>query len=495
VVIPAAMETLNSSTLQLLNRCKDDNVPVLALAVPGRVDGRLSDEPAKLCTSAGWKLLTDNTALVEELRRRVPPYITNPRGEAIPGGLVWRRVLAEEGIIWFFCNPWAEPIEQQVLLKGASAQRLDTASGQIEPYPSEQHGECICVKLTLPSRCHELLLVSDRPAAPVRRITPKAVAAGLRARPSSDVKLHSIRRLRENLLYIDYCDLETYGRHSTDINTAAADTLNWRRQGFEGNPWFMQFQRTLIDRLIHPDTGFTVAYRFTIAPQTSPATLNTLRAGIERPELYRLDLNGTPLDVKNARRWFDENMAAIPIGHAASIGENVLTLTAQPFNMLCAIMPVYIIGNFSLKPAERGFAIHDPVDLEVGDWTIQGMPFYPDAVRYQYGFSLEHETKALVVRIPRWTGSVIAVHLNGREAGVVMHPPYELRLPGLHAGEHSVAVDVIGNMQSMMGSHHHRGLPLRGTFEVHSPQHMPPGRNYRFDPAGLLDTIELFEES
>jgi len=373
-------------------------------------------------------------------------------------------------------------------VSAASVKRLDTASGHIEHHSAEQEDDHVLLKLTLPPRGHELLLVSDIPAsAPAKRTAT--------VRNPVSLSLRTIRRVRENLLYVDYCDLEAYSQRSMDINTAAADALNWRWQGFEGNPWFMQFQRTLIDRPTQPDTGFTVTYRFSIASEILPAALHTLQLAIERPELYRLDLNGKALDTRAGKRWFDERVVSIPIGSAVTIGENVLTLAAQPFHMLCGIMPVYIIGDFSLAPAERGFVIHDPIQLELGDWTTQGMPFYPDAVRYEHTFNLTHESNRLIVRVPEWRGSVVAVQVDGRHAGVVMHPPYECPLPGpFHADEHTVAVDVLGNMQSMMGSHHHHGLPLRGAFEFHSPKHMPPGTDYKVFPAGLLDHIELFEE-
>ena len=46
----------------------------------------------------------DDGALVEELRRRVPPYVTRPNGEAVPSEPVWRRAVTPEGELWFFCS-------------------------------------------------------------------------------------------------------------------------------------------------------------------------------------------------------------------------------------------------------------------------------------------------------------------------------------------------------------------------------------------------------
>ncbi len=484
VVIPPRMEGLNASTVELLRACMEKGLPVNALSVPGRVDGRPSEQPAGLARMDGWTQVADAKELVRELRRRVPPYLTGPDGGPIGGGLVWRRAVCDEGTLWFFCNPWDEPMETEVRLAGASAVRLDTGSGAIEAHPVENAGENVCVRLSLPPRGHELLLVSDEPAAAApRRAAPRRMPIEMVPR--------GVRRMAPNLLYVDYGDLAAYGRSACDINTAVADNLNWQWQGFDGNPWGKQFNRTLADRPEEAGTGFSFTYRFTVAPDASPATLASLRVAVERPHLYRIDLNGAAIDQADGERWFDEEMRSFSIGRLARRGENALTLTASPFRMLCFIMPVYVTGEFSLAPQERGFAVADPQPLAPGDWTVQGMPFYPGRVRYEFAFSLPRPARDLAARIPSWEGSVAVVLLDGREVGPVMHPPYECVIPGpVPAGDHVLAVDILGNMRNMMGSHHIRHLPLSWTYE-YAPEHMPPGSAYLLDPTGLLAAPEL----
>ena len=60
----------------------------------------------------------------------------------------------------------------------------------------------------------------------------------------------------------------------------------------------------------------------------------------------------------------------------------------------------------------------------------------------------------------------------------------------LAAGQHTLAIDVLGNMKNMMGSHHIEALPLRWTYE-YAPQPMPPGKSYKLTPTGLLTDPEL----
>ncbi|MEI8196110.1 MAG: hypothetical protein WCI73_09395, partial [Phycisphaerae bacterium] len=370
------------------------------------------------------------------------------------------------------------------------AEAVAEATGGMAPLPVQREGQQIRLRLNLLPRGHELLVV---PATSAAVAPPPASPPAAARRTPVSLSPRGIRRIRPNLLYVDYGDLAAYGQTRADLNTAAADTQNWRWQGFDGNPWDRQFRRNLIDRPVDPGTGFSFNYRFTIAPDISPAAIASLQVGLERPGLYRLDLNGSPLEQSRGERWFDENMRAFPIGQLARPGENALTLTAQPFHILCMIMPIYVLGDFALAPAARGFVIGNPVTLTMGDWTAQGLPFYPDRVRYEFGFDLAQPTVRLLARLPAWEGSVGVVLLNGREIAPVMHPPYECEIPGpLAPGSHTLALDILGSVRNMMGAHHFFDkLPLRGSFEG-APAHMPPGSSYRRDPSGLFAPPELF---
>ncbi len=44
-------------------------------------------------------------------------------------------------------------------------------------------------------------------------------------------------------------------------------------------------------------------------------------------------------------------------GGVAKTGENTLVLNASPFNIAHELEAAYIIGDFAIEPAERGFTI------------------------------------------------------------------------------------------------------------------------------------------
>ncbi len=457
VVIPPAMENLCSSTLNLL---KDfaKNGTLLNMAEVSLIDGRKSDTAARLGTRC---------TAIDEIRKALPPQI-----EGLPADLITRRVETEEGVLYFFTNPWPKTIEAELTLPGTSIQSLDTSTGEIRPTAFERDGDAVGFKLSLLPRGHELLLVSDDEVEPITVSAP--------AKTRVDVELASIERIKPNLLYIDYCDVEAYGERREDVNTVHAEEFNWQMQGFAGIPWGKQFRRTIIDRPIKPNTGFSVSYRFRVADDFA----SPLKIGVERAWLYEITLNGKPLDKGAGERWFDPHFRAIPI--QAQPGENVLTLSAKPFHVLCDIMPVYVIGEFSLTPVERGFRIDKVRDLTTGDWSQQGMPFYADVVRYNYSFELAADAENVIVRAGEFQGPVAAVVVDGQEVGPVLHPPYEIVIPGtLTAGKHSVGIDVYGNVKNMMGSHFFTGTPGIWSFQ-YNPESMPPGSDYNFTPNGLV---------
>ncbi|MFL7807874.1 MAG: hypothetical protein AB8I80_04560, partial [Anaerolineae bacterium] len=495
VILPPGMENWAASTLALLGQYMEQGGRLFALRdAPTYVDGRPSDQPAALqqTSLAGWQQFGDIASLLAALRQAVPPHITSADGTALPASLCWRRAELEDGrILYFLCNPWAEPLQAELRLEGHVAEAWDTATGETRPLPVRmERGEAVA-RLDLPPSGHALWLCDPAAQTPGVAQTPGADAPAVEAASvgsSLALELLSAERREPNLLMIDYCDLEAEGVSRADLNTIHADRLNWQLQGFDQNPWLMahQFKRTIIDRPVDPESGLVVRYRFVVGDDLLPACVERLRVGVERPWLYDVELNGQPIPIEGAPRWFDEHMRALPVGAHVRRGENVLSLEARPFHVLCEIMPVYLIGDFGLAAAARGFQVGAPVELGLGDWATQGMPFYPDAVRYAFRFELPQETQ-LVLRLPEWQGSVAVVQLDGQEAGTIRTVPFELVLPArVSPGLHELSIDVLGNMRNMMGPHFDDGLPIASSW-FRCPPHMPPGGTYRIQPSGLLN--------
>jgi hypothetical protein len=489
VIVPPAMENWTVATLRLIVDYLEAGGQLYALRPPPTyVNGRDTDEPSTLADhyAAQWHTFSETGELVAALRQAVPPPITAPDGGPLPASLCWRRVDLDNGnTLYFFCNPWAESVQADVRLEGRALKALDTASGEIRPLQSQADDEYVIAHLDLPPRGHALWLSSLN--SETQLIPQSTPTIPTEATHPVDLEWIRAERLSPNLLMLDYCDVEAYGGALKGVNTLHADDANWRWQGFDGNPWFAHpFKRTVIDRPIAPDSACRVRYRFVVADDVSQAARDAFKMGIERPWLYDVRLNDASLPVESAPRWFDEAMRAVLIGEHVRIGENVLTLEARPFHILCEIMPVYLIGDFALDPVARGFRVEAAHPLALGDWTQQGLPFYPGTVRYTFSLTLEKNLHHMSLHLDAWAGSVVAVWLDGAEAGVVMHPPFtlDIEMP-MEAGQHTLDVDVVGNVKNMMGPHHAEGLPGAWTWRA-SPARQPPGAEYHRCPSGLL---------
>lgn len=199
-----------------------------------------------------------------------------------------------------------------------------------------------------------------------------------------------IRRLEDNVLVLDYLDLRAGGVVKPAVHCRQAARELFVRNGFAGNPWFesVQFADEHLRHKIPAASGFEATYRFTIVG----AVPERLQCVLERPDLYRrITCNGTPIQPVPGAWWLDRSFGRIDLRGTARLGENLLVFEAERFTVFHELEPAYILGNFSLQPAERGFTIapETPLRLETSPrghatepdgtmWLSGGIGFRPD---------------------------------------------------------------------------------------------------------------------
>jgi hypothetical protein len=155
------------------------------------------------------------------------------------------------------------------------------------------------------------------------------------------------------------------------------------------------------------------------------------------------------------------------------------------------IEPVYITGDFSVRPAGKGWIIEAPVNsLTTGSWKDQGLPFYSWDITYSGDFSVGKPEGRYKVKLEKWNGTVAEVSVGGEDAGIIAFPPYECDVTSfIKPGINKIDVRVIGSLKNLMGPHFNNPAP-----GLASPGHW---RNVKVYPAGkdyqLLD-YGLFEE-
>jgi hypothetical protein len=492
VVLPEIMETWLDATLELVREFLDAGGTLLALGPPPtRLRARPSDEPAALARSfpERWVPCGSRDELVERLRALVPPRVTAPNGDPLPPDLTYyRRELDDGRAVHLFVNPWQGEVRTGVVLPGGGLTALDTATGQARPVPTERAGGGQAFDLHLPPAGHALYVSRPQPQ--------EASPARPRQRRPVGLEAVSVQRLQPNVLVLDYCDVEAHGpsgrKRAADVNTTAANTAAWQAMGFARDPWHgVQFKRSIVDHEFPDDSRLELAYRFTVEGAAFEEVSASLELAMERPWLYEVSLNESPLDFEAGERWLDEDARKVSVAEVVRPGENVVRAIARPFHPLCEVAPLYVLGEFGLREASPGFRMSRPEPLGLGDWLGQGLPFYPWGVRYAATFDLPSPAEGLTVDLPAWEGSSARVSVDGAEAGYIVWPPHQLEAAvRLESGAHELAVDVTGNMKNLLGPHFSEGLPGIWSWEE-CPEHQPAGSAYRFLSCGLREPPAL----
>lgn len=485
VVVPEGMDNWCESTRTLIKRYLAGGGVVLALREPPCfVNGR----PARTEIKPGdqWRQVASLEALQAGLDELAPPRITMPDGRPLPALVGHQmRECGNGETLHFLTNTGLDPVHCEARLTGASIQMLDTLTGAATPLPCRRDGVSLIVPLDLPQAGHAVWLVSNTATAQ----QPSAPAET--RRPAMEIStFERIERTGPNVLGLDFCDLTVAGQTHRGLYVTRANRLSWQAHGFDQDVWdrAIQFRHNYFDFEFGQDSGFTVEYHFEIGAPT----FDDLRLALERPELYRVEINGRQVSFEGATRWFDETIRAVEVGHLVRFGTNSISLTAQPFNILCEIDRLYLIGNFALEPASPGFRIVAPVPLMPGDFTQQGLAQYPGSVRYVARVKLDEPARGFVVETPTWAGSVMEVEVDGEPSGRIAFPPYRLRVDRpLSAGSHELTLELVTTPRNLLGPHFSK-VKWQGpnAWDEYPPQ-PAPGADYQLFPYGLLTPVHL----
>ncbi len=480
IVLPAALGNLEPTTLDLLAQALVAGIPVHAEAAcrPAWVAGRPDRRSDGLAASLAWRDHADAASLAAALRRDFTPHLLAADGGPLPAALAWRVVHRGGDTVVFLCNPWNESVSTSLRMPGSMLTALDTADGTLRPVPSRLRDGGQVVDLVLQPGEHVLWRCSDG-----------AVAAALPAAwQPLPVALSGIRADHPNLLTIDHLALRIASREELRTSTVLADRALWKAMGFVEPAWSasIQHRRTFLEHPTDGLPGFRAVYTVMI---DAGLDLGSVRLAVERPHLYQVLVNGQA--VEGWTRWFDRAMAAAPVDGLLRHGENRIELVAERFHMLHELAPVYLLGDFALRPIASGFALAAPQDFALGLWRDLGRPLANGTMSYHWAIRPETPVRRLQVSLPRWHGAVWRLLVDGVLAGRSVHGASILECDcALQAGAHDLAIDIVSHPAGMLGPHHVEGLPGRWTWErpCHPPSGMaPPGAAWRAPDTGLLE--------
>ena len=307
----------------------------------------------------------------------------------------------------------------------------------------------------------------------------------------------SIKRLEENVLTLDYVDVKIGDEERKDVYTWQANRWIYQQNGFDaGNPWDnqVQFKDELITRKFPEGSGFEAVYKFVIAE-----TATDLAIVIERADLYTVYCNDVEVKPQPNAWWLDRSFGKIDISKFVKPGENTVKIVAGPMTIEHELEPAYLLGDFSLRSADKGFVVCPPQSVELEKpWNEQGMPFYAGKVEYARNFEIAQVEGTYSVQLPNsvsgWYGTTARAIVNGNDAGFIVSAPWAVDVTKfIKQGTNEIAVQVYGTPKNLLGPHHAgklRGSAWPGSFHQ-APEHQPPGAAYDVIGCGLFEPFAL----
>lgn len=492
VVIPPGMENIDKATYDLLKAYAAAGGKVLLFDKLQRIDGELKNELQYFNEPGDHirQFTALDPAIIEQQFRQDDFQISGDGSTATGGNLYHHRRQMSDGQILFLTNASMESQAKGIVkIKGKDALLMDLTTGQITDYPGQVQGDKISLQFTLPPAGSLLLFIADKKQEDLQRYTTPPANR-------SAVQGTAVQTFRpaENTLTIDFCDLRLGDSLLKDTHVGAASRKVFTHHGFNRNPWNHQVQ--FKDHIVARDTfstgtGFTATYHFTISQQTD---FRKFRAVIEQGNLWtEIKVNGKTVKPVAGTWWLDRSFSVLSIGSHLKAGDNTLSLTVNPMSVFAEVEPVYILGDFNLQPAAKGWQIVAPKPLQPGSWKEQGLPLYGFGITYVKNFNLEKTGNRFELQLGNWKGTVAAVKVNGKDAGIIFSEPNTLDVTAyLKKGTNRVEVEVIGSLKNLLGPHHGNPPPgLVGPHNWWNIQSYPPGSDYDTYDYGLMDNFKL----
>jgi hypothetical protein len=157
------------------------------------------------------------------------------------------------------------------------------------------------------------------------------------------------------------------------------------------------------------------------------------------------------------------------------------------------IEPVYILGDFNLASADKGWRIVAPQPLHLGSWKTQGLSLYGGSIRYVQTLNVSAIKGRYVLHLGAWNGTMASVEVNGKPAGIIAFAPDTLDITSLlRGGENRIVLSVTGSLKNLLGPHHnHAPKGLASPWNWRYVQGYPPGSAYDTIDYGLMEAPQV----
>lgn len=489
VVVPPGMENIDAATFKLLSQYEANGGKILKYENIKRIDGAESNVAKQFNEAKKLNTITLN-ALTKEIIAKY--FIAENINISTESGNIYhqQRVLADGDIIFLANADFKKEGKGELTFKDGDVLMMDPFTGQITDYPELNTAEGKMTKFSIPPAGSLLLFISKQKKVGFAMPTIRKLTYKLQSTMPVAVK-----RPSENALMIDFCDVKFGSSFLKDqFIFNAADTV-YKYYGFaHGNPWdhTIQFKNKILDQnTFKKGTGFTATYYFNVREGVN---LSNARAVVEQASLYhKILINGNPVSPIKGKWWLDKDFNVIDIGKYIVAGSNSLSIIADPMNVLAEIQPVYILGNFNVSPADQGWQIEAPTQLQLGSWKEQGMPLYGFGVNYVKNYEINDLGAKYTVQLNDWKGTVANIYVNGIEAGTIAFDPFSLDISKyLKKGNNQITVEVIGSLKNLLGPHHSSPPPgYVAPALFRKVKGYPSGKSYSTLDYGLFEDFDV----
>ena len=171
---------------------------------------------------------------------------------------------------------------------------------------------------------------------------------------------------------------------------------------------------------------------------------NGAEFAVERPDLYKVKLNGSEIDMSDTGWWCDIAIRKMRLPQELFVkGVNRLELECTYSNLLPGLEMAYLIGDFGV---ENDTLTTLPEKLRIGDWCKQGLPNF--AGNLDYIIPLDNASG--VIELGEWRGVAVEYSINGSEFRLLSWPPYVIDL-GSEPVSGTLTLRILGHRRNAMG--------------------------------------------
>ena len=234
------------------------------------------------------------------------------------------------------------------------------------------------------------------------------------------------------------------------VDRAVRDALGVQHRGGDMvQPWARE-------KKVHPKhIPVTLAYSF----EAEALPSGDLFLAVERPETFRVTVNGLPLNADAETGWWtDRSLRKLPVDPAVlRLGRNEIVLESDFREDHSGLEIMYLLGSFGSRVKGTEVVMTAaPGTLKLGDWTEQGLAFYSGSVTYLRKVAPELKAgERLFLHVPDYRGVAVRVLVDGKVAGITAWQPNEIEITEcVGKGTVELGIQLVGHRRNSHGPHH-----------------------------------------